>query len=37
MLGDIVKVDYECYREEARSLAIARNKLLQEATQAYIW
>lgn len=35
-LGEAVKVDYESYREEARSLAIARNKLLQEATQAYI-
>jgi hypothetical protein len=34
--GDVIRQDYEKLREEARQFAIARNKLLQEATQAYM-
>jgi DNA-nicking Smr family endonuclease len=34
--GTSVAADYAKLREEARSLAIARNKFLEEATQAYM-
>lgn len=34
--GDVIRQDYEKLREEARQYAIGRNKLLQEATIAYM-
>jgi hypothetical protein len=34
--GDSLRQDYQALREEARQLAIARNKCLQEATHAYL-
>jgi DNA-nicking Smr family endonuclease len=34
--GKTVATDYAALREEARSLAIARNTLLEQATQAYL-
>ena len=35
-LGDTVRQDYETLRQEAREYAIGRNKMLQEATLAYM-
>lgn len=34
--GHSVAVDYATLREQARTLAIARNKMLEQATQAYL-
>jgi hypothetical protein len=36
LTGAVVASTYKALREEARGLAIARNKLLEEATQAYL-
>jgi len=35
-LGSAVRVEYVTLRAQARELAIARNKALAEATQAYL-
>ena len=34
--GEVVSRDYAHFRQEARTMAIARNKLLEQATQSYL-
>ena len=37
MIGHLVASQYKSIRKDARTQAIARNKLLQAATKAYLW